>query len=153
MLIDDYKDMFLELSAAQADYLVVGAFAMAGHKMPRTTGDLDLWIRPHPQNAEKVWQALARYGAPIETLTLEELSRPGLFFQIGLVPRRIDILTDIDGVTFEEAWNSRVYRHFDDLHVPVIGREHLLVNKKATGRPKDLADVAWIEKQMREEQQ
>jgi hypothetical protein len=96
MLHEDYKDIFLELFAAQADFLVIGAFAMAGHGMMRMTGDLDLWVRPNPENAERVWDALARYGAPLGKLTKEELARPGLFFQVGVAPRRIDILTEID---------------------------------------------------------
>jgi hypothetical protein len=153
MLHQDYREIFSELFDAQADFLVVGAFAMAGHGMMRTTGDLDLWVRPNRENAERVWAALARYGAPIETLTKEELSRPGLFFQVGVAPRRIDILTDIDGVSFEEAWKDRVYRQIDDLSVPVISRAHLLANKRATGRPKDLGDVAWIESRMKKEEQ
>lgn len=152
MLHDDYRDIFLELFDAQADFLVVGAFAMAGHGMLRTTGDLDLWVRPNPENAERVWAALARYGAPVGELTKEELSRPGLFFQVGVAPRRIDILTDIDGVGFEEAWQNRVYRHIDDLLVPVISRDHLLANKKAVGGPKDMGDIAWIESRMKKEQ-
>jgi hypothetical protein len=152
MLHEDYRDIFLELFAAQADFLVIGAFAMAGHGMMRTTGDLDLWVRPNPENADRVWAALARYGAPVGKLTRDELSRPGLFFQIGLAPRRIDILTDIDGVGFEEAWDARVYRMIDDVRVPVISRDHLLANKRATGRPKDQGDVAWIESRMKKEQ-
>lgn len=153
MLHQDYRDIFLELFAAQADFLVIGAFAMAGHGMMRTTADLDLWVRPNPENAERVWAALARYGAPIGKLTKEELSRPGLFFQIGLAPRRIDILTDIDGVGFEEAWRDRVYRYIDDVRVPVLSRDHLLANKRATDRPRDRGDVAWIESRMKKEQQ
>lgn len=153
MLHQDYRDIFSELFDAQADFLVIGAFAMAGHGMMRTTGDLDLWVRPNPENADRVWDALARYGAPIGKLTKEDLSRPGLFFQVGVAPRRIDILTDIDGVGFEEAWEHRVYRHVDGLLVPVISRAHLLRNKKATGRPKDQGDVAWIESRMKKEQQ
>jgi hypothetical protein len=108
MLHEDYRDIFLELFAAQADFLVIGAFAMAAHGMLRTTGDLDLWVRPNAENADRVWAALARYGAPIGKLTKEDLSRPGLAFQIGVAPRRIDILTDIDGVGFEDAWQNRI---------------------------------------------
>jgi hypothetical protein len=151
MLTDDFRDMFSELSAAGADFLVVGAFAMAGHGMSRSTGDLDIWIRPHRDNAQKVWNALARYGAPVEMLTVDDLSRPGLFFQIGVIPDRVDILTEIDGVGFEEAWEARVYRNVDGVRVPVLSREHLLINKKAAGRPKDLFDAAWIEFKMQKE--
>jgi len=153
MLHEDYRDIFLELFDAQAEFPVIGAFAMAAHGMLRTTGDLDLWVRPNAENAERVWAALARYGAPISKLIKEDLSRPGLAFQIGVAPRRIDILTDIDGVGFEEAWQNRIYRNIDDIRAPVISRDHLLTNKKATGGPKDQGDVAWIESRMRREQQ
>jgi hypothetical protein len=145
MLIPDYRDILAELSAAEADYLLVGAFALAVHEMPRATGDIDLWVRPDPSNAPRVWAALARFGAPIHHLSEEELAKPGFFYQIGVAPKRIDLLTSIDGVTFEEAWQERVYHDFEGITVPVISRRHLLINKKATGRPKDLADVAWLE--------
>ncbi len=137
--------MLHELSAAQADYLLVGAFAIAVHQYPRATGDIDLWVRPEPENARRVWDALARFGAPLHNLTVEELSRPGLFYQVGVAPVRIDILTSIDAVSFEEAWAERENHLLFGLTVPVISRRHLLINKKSTGRPKDQADVAWLE--------
>ncbi|HWK90009.1 MAG TPA: nucleotidyltransferase [Longimicrobium sp.] len=145
MLEPDYRDIFSELFDAQVDFLVVGAFAMAAHGMLRATGDIDIWVRPNPSNAARVWEALARYGAPISQLTQEELAQPGMFFQIGVAPRRIDLLTDIDGVTFDDAWAEREYRSVEGLTIPVISRRHLKINKQAVGRPKDLADVAWIE--------
>ncbi|HEX5725921.1 MAG TPA: hypothetical protein VFX98_10685 [Longimicrobiaceae bacterium] len=145
MLIPHYRDILAELSAAGADYLLVGAFAMAVYEIPRATGDIDLWIRPDPANARRVWTALARFGAPVETLTEEELAQPGFFYQIGVAPVRIDLLTQIDGVEFEEAWREREHREFYGVVVPVISRRHLLINKKATGRAKDLADAAWLE--------
>ena len=145
MLSPDYSDMLSALSDAEAEFLVVGAFAMAAHQMPRATGDIDLWIRPSPANAERVWRALAEFGAPLGDLSVEELSKPGLFFQIGVAPVRIDVLTEIDGVEFDAAWAERVVFDFDGLVVPVLSRKHLLINKKASGRPKDLADAAWIE--------
>jgi hypothetical protein len=147
MLNPDYRDILSELSGAGAEFLVVGAFAMAAHQMPRATGDLDLWIRPDPSNARRVWTGLARFGAPVSQITYEELAEPGLFLQIGVAPVRIDILTEIDGVGFEEAWADRIERDFEGVRVPVISRRHLLVNKRAAGRPKDLADAAWIEEQ------
>lgn len=147
MLSPDYRDMLSELSAAGAEFLIVGAFAMAAHRMPRATGDMDVWVRPDLENARRVWTALANFGAPVDGVTPEELAEPDMFFQIGVVPVRIDVLTAIDGVTFEEAWAERVYREFEGMRVPVLSRKHLLINKKATGRPKDLADVAWIEEQ------
>jgi hypothetical protein len=145
MLIPHYRDILHELSAAEADYLLVGAFAIAVHLYPRATGDIDLWIRPDTANAGRVWQALARFGAPVDKLSVDELSRPGFFYQVGVAPVRIDILTAIDGVSFDEAWDEREYHDLFGVVVPVISRRHLLINKKATGRPKDQADVAWLE--------
>lgn len=128
-------------------FLVVGAHALAVHGHVRATGDLDIWIRPDPENAERVWRALVRFGAPVEAmgLTIPDLSRPGTVYQIGLPPRRIDILTEISGVDFDEAWPSRVAEIVGDLQVPFLGREALVRNKKATGRTKDLADVESLE--------
>lgn len=153
MLTENFRDMLSELSDGGVEFLVVGAFAMAGHQMMRTTGDLDIWIRPEPGNAQKVWSALARFGAPVGKLSVVDLARPGLFFQIGVAPDRVDVLTEIDGVGFQEAWDARVYRTVDGVRVPILSREHLLRNKKATGRPKDAFDVAWIESRIRKEQE
>ncbi|HEX2190298.1 MAG TPA: hypothetical protein VHG51_15425 [Longimicrobiaceae bacterium] len=145
MLLADYREMLSELSAAGAEYLLVGAFALAVHQLPRATGDMDVWVRPDEENARRVWDALARFGAPMSQLAVEELARPGFFFQIGVAPVRIDILTEIDGVSFDEAWADRQVHDLSGVEVPVISRRHLLINKKSTGRPKDLADAAWLE--------
>lgn len=136
-----------ELSAAGAEYLLVGAFAVAKYIEPRSTGDIDLWVRPGLENARRVWNALAEFGAPIKDLTPEDLAKPGLVYQIGVAPVRIDILTAIDGITFEEAWDEREFLNFEGVRVPVISRRHLVANKRAAGRPKDLADVALLEGQ------
>jgi hypothetical protein len=146
MLIQHYRDILAELAVANAEYLLVGAFAMAAYVEPRATGDIDLWIRPEIDNARRVWGALARFGAPVEKLTAEDLTHPEFFFQIGIAPVRIDILTWIDGVTFEEAWAEREHLDFEGLRVPVLSRRHLVVNKKTTGRLKDLADVEALER-------
>jgi len=139
-----------ELSAAEADFLLVGAFAIAVHQYPRATGDIDLWVRPDPTNAARVWEALARFGAPVSNVSVEELSCPGFFYQVGVAPVRIDILTTIEGVSFEDAWDEREYHELFGVSVPVISRRHLLINKKATGRPKDLADAAMMEEYQRD---
>jgi hypothetical protein len=141
MLIQHYRDILAELSAAGADYLLVGAFALAVHAYPRATGDIDLWIRPTPENARRVWDALARFGAPVNDLGVDELSTPGFFYQVGVAPVRIDILTSIDGVSFDEAWEEKERHDLFGLEVPVI-------SQKATGRPKDMADAAWLEENL-----
>jgi len=145
MLNPDYRDMLSALSAAGAEYLVVGAYALAAHGLPRATGDIDFWIRPSPANADRVLEALREFGVPLRDLTRDDLARPGTVFQIGVAPRRIDLLTSIDGVEFETAWSDRETRSVDGLAIPVLSRKHLLENKRATSRPKDLLDAEWLE--------
>lgn len=141
----DFDEMLAALSAAGAEFLVVGAYAVAVHGRPRATGDLDLWVRPTADNAERVWRALAAFGAPLQELTTEDLTRPDLIFQIGVPPARIDVMTGISGVSFDEAWPNRVMVPVAGRTTPVIGRDDLIRNKRATGRPRDLADLAELE--------
>jgi hypothetical protein len=150
MLIPHYRNVLSELSAAGAENLLVGAFAMAAHGLPRATSGIDMGIRPSLENAGRVWNALARFGAPMEKLSVEELADPDLFFQIGVAPVRIDILTRIDGVDFDDAWAERVVSEFEGVAVPVLSRRHLLINKRASDRPKDRADAAWLEEGSRD---
>lgn len=137
--------MLCALNDCGAEYLVVGAFALASYGPARSTGDLDIWVRPTPENAERVWAALVRFGAPRRRLSLDDFCTLDNVIQIGIAPNRIDLLTSVTGVEFDEAWRGRKQQPVGDLLIPVIGRAHLLKNKRATGRPKDLADVAWLE--------
>ena len=141
----DFAEMLSALSAAGAEFLIVGAHAVAAHGRPRATGDLDIWVRPTPANAERVWSALERFGAPLFDLSREDLGRPGVVFQIGVPPCRIDVLTEITGVTFDEAWPERLQADVEGQSLPFIGRRALLANKRAAGRPKDLGDIASLE--------
>ncbi|MCP4346824.1 MAG: hypothetical protein GY795_15015 [Desulfobacterales bacterium] len=145
MLNPDFKDMLSVFSEERVEYMVVGAYALAAHGFVRATGDIDLWIRCSGENAERVMRALIKFGAPLFDLTAEDIRKPGLIFQIGVVPRRIDILTSVDGLEFDEAWSLRKEVIIEKLKVPVISRSDLLRNKRAAGRPKDKADVAWLE--------
>jgi hypothetical protein len=133
------------LCAAGVEFLLVGAHALAVYGRPRATGDLDLWVRPTRENAPRVMQALKAFGAPSFDLTVEDLSTPENVFQIGVAPCRIDLLTTISGVDFETAWNHRTTLEIDGLSIPCIGRADLVANKRAVGRPRDLADVAELE--------
>ncbi|MCI0335363.1 MAG: hypothetical protein L0228_19315 [Planctomycetes bacterium] len=137
--------MLSALNGAGAEYLVVGAYALATYGTARATGDFDIWVRPTEDNAQRVWAALERFGAPRRKLTREDLRTPDTVFQIGVAPNRIDILTSITGVEFDEAWQHRKQTQINGISVSVIGREQLLRNKRAVGRPKDLADAAWLE--------
>lgn len=140
----DFVEMLSELNAAGADYLVVGAHALAAHGVPRATGDLDLWVRATPDNARRVLEALRSFGAPLFDLSIEDLTRPDVVFQIGVAPVRIDLLTSISGVAFEEAWEGRTQSSVEGVTFGVLGRKELLRNKRATGRPKDLLDAETL---------
>ena len=141
----DYLELLRDLSAAEARFLVVGAFAVAIHARPRTTGDLDLWIEPTVENAARVYRALRAFGAPLTDLSEVELAQPEIVYQIGVVPRRIDLITSLTGLTFAEAWATRVPGKLGDFGCDFIGRDALIRNKRAVGRPRDLADVAELE--------
>ena len=141
----DFLDILSGFSEEEVEYLLVGAYALAAHGLPRATGDIDLWVRPSPENASRVWSALLRFGAPLSDLSRADLVEEGVIFQIGVAPRRIDILTSVEGVTFDEAWPARTHVEVEGVRVVVIGREHLIRNKRAAGRPQDLADVARLE--------
>lgn len=140
---DDFRDLLAALLEAGARFLVVGAHAMAVHGVPRSTGDLDVWIVADAGNAERVWTALLRFGAPVAAMGVrrDDLTRPDVVVQIGLPPRRIDILTSITGVAFEDAWADRATHEVDGLAIPFLGRAALVRNKRATGRAKDRADL------------
>lgn len=138
---EDFRDLLAALSEAGARFLIVGAYAVSFHAEPRATGVLDIWVEGSPVNAERVIAALRRFGAPLNDLTIADLSSPDVVFQIGVPPRRIDILTSITGVMFDEAWKDRAEVTYGDVRCPVIGRGALIRNKVALGRPKDLLDV------------
>ena len=142
-LQEDFRDVLIHLVDAGAEFLIVGAYALAFHGAPRASGDIDLFVRPTLANAERVFDALARFGAPLDAagVSAADLAQPGMVYQIGLPPRRIDVMTEISGVGFEEAWASRVAGEVDGRTVNFIGRSALLRNKEATGRPKDIADA------------
>lgn len=149
MLNPDFRDILSEFFAARVEFLIVGAYALAAHGLPRATGDIDLWVRCDPENARRVIAALECFGAPMDGVTERDFYEAGTVLQIGVAPRRIDVITAIDAVEFTEAWDKRVLVEIDDITVPVLGREHLLQNKRATGRPKDAVDVRRLEKAAR----
>ena len=137
----DFVDLLRALSAADVRFLIVGAYALALHGKPRATGDLDVWIDATPDNARRVMRALAAFGAPLNDVSVDDFSRPGVTYQIGVAPGRIDILSELTGLTFDESWPERMRRPFGDIEVDFIGREAFIRNKRATGRAKDLVDI------------
>ena len=137
----DFSDLFSALNDAAVEYLLVGGYALAFHDAPRFTGDVDVWVNATGENARRVLDALRAFGAPVSELSVEELGRPGLVVQIGVVPNRVDVLTSIDGVSFEEAWPRRVAGEYGGHRIHVISKDDLIRNKLATGREQDALDV------------
>ena len=145
MLNKDFRDILSAFCEEQVEFMLVGAYALAAHGLPRATGDIDLWVKNSTENAERVWRALENFGAPLSNLTKNDLTSPDTIIQLGATPRRIDILTKITGVEFEEAEAERLMVSIEGIEIPVIGRNHLIQNKKAVGRPQDEADVSRLE--------
>jgi len=141
----DFVDLLRAFNAADVRFLVVGAYALALHGRPRATGDLDIWIDATPDNAGRIMTALAAFGAPLAEVSIDDFAREGIVYQIGVPPGRIDLLTQLTGLAFADAWPGRLRRPFGDVEVDFIGREAFLRNKRATGRPKDLGDIEGME--------
>jgi hypothetical protein len=140
----DFVDLLREFVAADVRFLVVGAYALAIHGRPRGTADLDVWVDPTAANARSVIRALASFGAPLQDVAEDDFTRPGITYQMGVPPGRIDVLTDLTGLTFAEAWDERERGAFGDLQVDYIGRAAFIRNKRATGRLRDLADIEGL---------
>jgi hypothetical protein len=145
MLNEDYKDILLALSVEKVSFLLVGAYALAVHGYPRATMDMDIWIMPSPQNADAVLRALQRFGAPLHKLTKEDLQNDDTVFQIGVAPRRIDLITSASGLQFEEAYGRSLLVKIEGIEVRIPAIDDLIKNKRASGRTKDLADAEALE--------
>ncbi|MFT5175058.1 MAG: hypothetical protein ACI8W7_003247, partial [Gammaproteobacteria bacterium] len=141
----DFSDLLADFNAHNVEYLVVGAHALAAHGVVRATKDMDIWVNPTLENAARVLRAIVKFGAPLHDLIALDLATKGIVFQIGVAPIRIDIITAIDGLEFIDAWQSKVVTRFGEESAAVISKDHLIVNKKATGRLQDLADVESLE--------
>lgn len=152
MLNEDYKDILHALSEEKVRFILVGAYALAAHGYPRATMDIDIWVMPSPDNADAVLRALRRFGAPLHNLTKEDLQTDGTIFQIGVAPRRIDIITAASGLQFEPTYRNSISIDIEgiEVRIPTIG--DLILNKRATGRTKDLADAEVLESLKNSEQ-
>jgi hypothetical protein len=145
MLNPDFRDMLSCLKGAGVEFIVVGAYALAAHGLPRATGDIDIWVRSTPENARKVFSALEEFGAPLSNLSADDFTAPDLIVQLGVEPCRIDLLTGVDGLDFTEAWKNKLAIPLEELEIYVLSRGDLLKNKIAAGRAKDRGDIAWLE--------
>lgn len=137
----DFEELFACLTARNVRFVVVGGHALAYHGRPRYTKDLDVFVEPSPENAAHLLLALEDFGFGTLDLKAADFDRPGMVVQLGIAPNRIDLLTTIDGVSFDQAWNGRVVGRFGTESVPFLGRRELLTNKRAVGRLQDLADI------------
>jgi len=145
ILPEDLRQLLLAFNAHGVEYLVVGGWAVGFYSEPRSTKDIDLFIRSGVKNSEAVYRALAEFGAPIAGLTPADFrDNPTSIFQLGNSPARADILQGIDGVDFDEAWPRRVELSLEGVPVHVVSAEDLIRNKLASGRLQDLADVETI---------
>lgn len=141
----DLRDLLSTLNAMGTEFLEIGVHALAVHGHLRATKDLDVWLRPSPENALKVIAALTEFGAPLHDLVARDLAKPGTVFQIGVAPIGINLLTTVDGLEFDDAWSDRMPTRFAGEPAFVPSLAHLIQNKRASGRLQDLADVEALE--------
>src|SRR5690606_35210257 len=141
----DWIEFLNALLSQSTRFLLIGAHALAYHVEGRLTEDIDVFVEPSPENARRVRAALGAIGFGDVAPSEEELATPDRVFMLGRKPWRIDILTGIDGVDFQQAWAGREEGDFHGLRIPFIGRRELLINKRASGRKQDLDDVALLE--------
>jgi len=146
VLNSDYKDMLRVLLGNGVKFLLVGAYAMSVHGYPRATGGIDIWVEPSAENSERVYRALAQFGAPLHEVDEATFVKLGVVFQIGVEPRRIDIMSAVSGVSFEEAYPHRQTVDIEGMPIPILSYDDLIRNKRATGRDKDRLDADRLEK-------
>ena len=142
----DLREFIELLNAKGVEYVVVGGFAVAWHGHPRFTADIDFLVRPNPANAELLVETLRDFGFASLRIAPQDLCQPDQILQLGVKPNRIDVITSIAGVSFEEAWASPVSGTIDSIPVFFIGRDELIRNKELAGRPQDVADAQALRK-------
>jgi hypothetical protein len=148
-MFDEFKELLSALNARNVRYLVVGGYAVSLHAQPRSTQDIDILVASDLANAQAIYAALQDFGAPLDGLASTDFAQHGKFFRMGRAPLAVDILLDIDGISFEQAWANRVEADIDPntaLKGFFISREDLITNKVASGRPQDIADAAELRK-------
>lgn len=146
MLNEDYKEILQILLNNEVKFLIVGAYAMGAYGYPRATGDFDIWVETSEANSKKIHKSLAEFGAPLADITEKTFTEKGTIFQIGVAPRRIDIITHINGVIFEDAYKTKELIAIENIQTPFISKENLIKNKQSTGREKDALDVKYLRK-------
>lgn len=147
-LVEDFRELLTTFADQEVEFVLIGAWAMALHGHGRGTDDLDVLVRPTRENAERVFRALVRFGAPVVAHGVTEglFAQSGYGYRMGVKPNLIEILTKVDGIEFDEAVADGNVFELDGREIPYIARQALLKNKQAAGRPKDLADVDWLKR-------
>jgi len=140
----DFKELLELFNGHKIEYMIVGAYALAYHGVPRFTGDMDIFVKPSIANAQRVLSALSDFGFGSLDLRVEDFQKPDSVVQLGVPPVRIDIMTSITGVTWEEADRGKVEGLYGNIPVPFLGKEQYIANKRALGRKKDLADIEYL---------
>lgn len=146
MLNEDYKEILQILLNNNVKFLIVGAYAMGAYGYPRATGDFDIWAESSAENSKKIYKSISEFGVPLSDITEKTFAEKGIIFQIGVAPRRIDIITHIDGVIFEEAYKTKEVIEIESLQIPFLSKENLIKNKQSTGRQKDKLDADYLKK-------
>lgn len=149
MLNKDYKEILQLLLEEQVNFILVGAYALGAHGYPRATGDIDIWVKADEINSINIYKALERFGAPVDQITVNDFASEGIVFRIGVTPRRIDIITRIDGVSFDEADEDKIIVEVEDLKLPILSFDKLIQNKLSTGRERDELDVKLLRKRIK----
>lgn len=151
--VDDFRELLTTFADEGVEFVLIGGWALALHGYGRGTDDLDILVRPTPENAARVFRALVLFGAPVSTHGVTErlFAQSGYGYRMGVKPNLIEVLTKVDGIGFDEAIAEGKRFELDGRVIQYIGREALLKNKRAAGRPKDLADVDWLERHPDEE--
>jgi hypothetical protein len=137
----DFKELLELFNGHKVEYIIVGAYALAYHGAPRFTGDIDIFVKPSLDNAQRILSALSDFGFGSLNLTIDDFQNPDSVVQLGVPPVRIDIITSITGVTWQEADKGKLEGVYGDIQVHFLGREQYIANKRAIGRKKDLADL------------
>lgn len=144
MLNVDYKEMLQILLDNKVKFLVVGAYAMGAYGYPRATGDFDIWVDTSAENSKKVYHSLLKFGASLSDINEKTFCDEGIILQIGVAPRRIDFISNIDGVNFSHAYSNKQEIEIEGLSIPFISKEDLIRNKESTGREKDKLDAQYL---------
>ncbi len=141
----NFSELCALLDKNEVRYLIIGGYALAAHGRPRYTEDFDLWVEPTPENAVRVLATLEDFGFGSLDIRIEDLVTPDMVIQLGYPPARVDLLTQPEGVIFQECYPNRVMLQFGGLTLPFLNVPDLIRNKRASARPQDLADVAALE--------